>query len=308
MSTKVTAAAVGYEPVDAQSGLVPPKGTTLHHYEITSLDGRAGLAAHLVPDQAIPDAPLVVSVHGSGGSISGEPVRTLALGLSALGIPVLAINTRQSADAVNTDSFYATVRDIEAAYWVARGLGHERVVLHGHSLGTSQVAFFAATQWQATITGVVLTGMFADLPWKSRHLLVRDEATYRALTDEAVAAVRAGQYERTLATGMPWLHGRTVPVTAQHFLTYRRVGIAGARSVDWVARIPYPLLLIRDEHDPVIHDFEPNWLESALAEGLSPSVTSVSLSSAASTDGHRFEGSREALLDTVSGWLTKLGA
>jgi hypothetical protein len=150
--------------------------------------------------------------------------------------------------------------------------------------------------------------MFADLPWKSRHVLINDEARYRALGREAVAAVRDGHYGRTLDLEMPWLGGRSVPVTAQHFLTYRRVGTAGARSVDWIARIPYPLLMLRDTNDPVIHDFEPGWLEAALEDGLSPSVTVVSLPSDAPSDGHRFEGSRDALIDTVSTWLAELTA
>lgn len=303
----VVAAAVAYRPVRTPEELddfVPPVGARVCYYQVTSLDGRTGLAAYVAGDEPDKAVPLVLSVHGSGGSIGGEPVRTLALGLPAAGFPVLAVNTRQSSDAVNTDNFYATVRDIEAAYWLARDLGHERIVLHGHSLGTSQVSAFAATHWHDTTLGVVLTGMFADLPWKSRYLLINDEAVYRALTDEAVAAVRAGDYARTLTTGMPWLGGRTVPVTAEHFLTYRRVGTAGARSVEWIARIPYPLLMIRDEHDGIIHDFEPRCLAAAAAEGLSPSVTTVTLPSMPPTDGHRFEGSRKSLLDTVSGWLT----
>ena len=54
-----------------------------------------------------------------------------------------------------------------------------------------------------------------------------------------------------------------MPVTAQHFLSYRQTGIAGARSVDWIARVPYPLLMVRDAHDPVINYFEPGQLEAA---------------------------------------------
>lgn len=306
-SSAVVAATVGYRPVttvpDGLDDFVPPERTRLRYYEYTALEGRRGIAAYLTGQETDPAAPLVLSVHGSGGSIGGQPVRALALGLPATGFPVLAINTRQTGDAVNTDNFYATVRDIEAAYWMARSLGHERIVLHGHSLGTSQVTLFAATHWHDTILGVLLTGMFADLPWKSRHLLINDETIYRALTDEAVEAVRAGEYGRTLSTGMPWLGGRTMPVTAEHFLTYRRVGTAGARSIDWIARVPYPLLLVRDEHDQVIHDFEPGWLQAAAADGLSPSVTVITLPSIPPTDGHGFAGSRKGLLDTVSGWL-----
>jgi hypothetical protein len=301
------AAAVSYRPTTA----VPDRFTdlpvadtvALTYYELTSVDGRTGLAAHFVPERVEPTAPLVISVHGSGGSIVSPPVRTLSLGLSGRGVPVLSINTRQSGDAVNTDNFYATVRDIEAAYWLARDLGYRRIVLHGHSLGTSQVEFFAATHWHDTTVGVVLTGMFADLPWKSRHLLVNDETTYRELTEQAVDAAQAGDYSRVLATGMPWLGEKTMPVTAEHFLTYRKVGVAGARGIEWIARIPYPILMIRDQHDSVIHDFEPGWLAAALADGISPSVRTVALPSPEGTVGHQFEGSSAALVDTVSDWL-----
>ncbi|MEV0072570.1 alpha/beta fold hydrolase [Amycolatopsis sp. NPDC050768] len=304
-----TAAAVTYRPAETPESLLDfhaPDGVSLQYYEITSLDGRSGPAAHLVPAEPLPDAPLVLSVHGSGGSIGSLPVRTLALGLSGRGVPVLAINTRQSGDAVNTDNFYATVRDIEAAYWTARSLGYSKIVLHGHSLGTSQVSYFAATHWHPETAGIALTGMFADLPWKSRHLLINDEATYRALTEEAVAAAQAGDFGRTLSTQMSWLGGRSVAVTAQHFLTYRRTGTAGARSVEWITRVPNPILMVRDQHDTVIHDFEPGWLEAALEQGISPSVTSVSLPSPEGTEGHRFDGSGESLVDTVAGWLAKL--
>jgi hypothetical protein len=64
--------------------------------------------------------------------------------------------------------------------------------------------------------------------------------------------------------------------------------------------------MVRDEHDTVIHDFEPGCLEAALEHGLSPSVTSVTLLSPEGTEGHRFEGSSESLVDTVAGWLAKL--
>jgi pimeloyl-ACP methyl ester carboxylesterase len=300
------AAAVGYAP----AGDVPEEFTDLpvadgvrrDYLEITSVDGRTGLAVHLVPPDPDPDRPVVLSVHGSGGSIVSQPVRTLALGLSGAGHPVLAINTRQSGSAVNTDNFYATVRDIEAAYWVARDLGYRKVVLHGHSLGTSQVSFFAATHWHRSTVAVVLTGMFADLPWKSRHLLINDERKYAQLTAEAIDAVRAGDYDRVLGPGMPWLGGAVTPVTAEHFLTYRRTGLAGARSVQWIARIPHPVLMLRDEHDTVIHDFEPGWLEAALAEGLAPEFRSVSLPSGPS-EGHKFEDSGDLLVRTVSEWL-----
>jgi pimeloyl-ACP methyl ester carboxylesterase len=39
-----------------------------------------------------------------------------------------------------------------------RALGYRSIVLQGHSLGTIQVAFYAATDWDPTIKAVILTG------------------------------------------------------------------------------------------------------------------------------------------------------
>jgi pimeloyl-ACP methyl ester carboxylesterase len=306
----VPAASVSYrplpEPPAAYRDYAPADGVSARFLEITSLDGRTGTAVLLTPGDVHPAAPLVISVHGSGGSITSQPVRLLSRGLSAAGVPVLAIDTRQSGDAVNTDSFYATVRDIEAAFWVARGLGYDRIVLHGHSLGTSQVTYFAATHGHGEIVGVLLTGMFADLPWKSRHLLINDEAAYARLGAEAAELAGAGEFAAVLKEPMRWLYGDEMPVSAQHFLSYRQTGTAGARSVDWIARVPYPLLMVRDAHDPVINYFEPGQLQAAAEAGISPSVTSVLLASPEGTNGHAFEASGDALVELASGWVLEL--
>lgn len=293
-------------PPDVLGGYPVPDGVDAVPYELTSIDGRRGLAVHLLPEQRDRSAPLVISVHGSGGSIRSQPNELLSCGLAGLGTPVLAINTRQSGEAVNTDSFYETVRDIDAAYRVALQLGYDRIVMHGHSLGTSQVSFFTATHWYSSTAGVVLTGMFADLPWKSRHLLINDEQAYAELTEQAVAAVQAGDYARILPAKMRWLGGKEMAVSARHFLTYRRTELAGARSTEWIARIPHPLLMVRDDHDPVIEYFEPSWLEAAAAKGLSPDVTSVALPSDAGSNGHAFETSGQQLVSTVADWIRNL--
>ena len=305
-----TAATVSYRLLDAapepHGAYTAPDGATAAFLELTSLDGRTGPGVLLTPHATAAHAPLVISIHGSGGSILSQPVHLLSQGLAAAGVPVLAIDTRQSLDAVNTDSFYATVRDIEAAFWAARDLGYERIVLHGHSLGTSQVGFFAATHFHREIVGVLLTGMFADLPWKSRHLLIDDEAAYRRLGEAAVAAANEGDFARVLPEPMRWLGGREMTVTAAHFLTYRQTGTAGARSIDWIARIPYPLLMVRDEHDPVINYFEPGQLEAAATAGIAPSVRSVLLPSQPGSNGHAFETSGDALVELAAPWLLAL--
>jgi len=71
-------------------------------------------------------------------------LRATARALSARGFAALSI-TRQHDEHVNTDNFFEVRRDIEAAVATAESLGYDARVLQGHSLGTAQVAFYAAT-------------------------------------------------------------------------------------------------------------------------------------------------------------------
>lgn len=308
---KTVAAQISYrraDPGDATAlGLEAPDGTVLDILEIESLDGRLGFAAHYRPGNPRPDAPLVLSLHGGGGSITRNPMPALSEGLSGTGYPVLAVNSRQAGDGFCHDNYYACVSDLDAAFQVARHLGYERIVLQGHSIGSNQVLYFAATHWTPRIRGVVLTGMFADLGWKSRYVLINDEGTYQRLHAEAAESVRVGDYDRVLSTELP-IPGNhpSSRMTAEHFLTYRANDLAGTRSLDWAPRVPYPILMISDKNETVIAPFEPAWLQSSASSGLSPSVQLVQLDSEPGTDGHAFEGSAQELIDTVLRWLADL--
>ena len=66
-----------------------------------------------------------------------------------------------------------------------------------------------------------MTGMFGNLPWKSRNMLVQNEENYRQLTDAAFKALREGKAADVLPVRMFWITGQQVPLTGQHFLGYR---------------------------------------------------------------------------------------
>jgi alpha-beta hydrolase superfamily lysophospholipase len=173
------AASVEYDFVSRPTGLPddfqPTAGTSLRFMSIKAIDGFQIEAALWQPDARAPtDTTMIVMVHGSGGSYRRAPERFLGPLLAANGYAAFAINTRQHDDRVNTDNFFDVRRDIEAAVQVARALGYKKLVLQGHSLGTIQVQFFAATNWDPDIKAVILLGPFGNLPWKSRNLLVQD--------------------------------------------------------------------------------------------------------------------------------------
>lgn len=279
----------------------------LRFLQLAALDGNVVPAALWQPRGRSPgDTPLVIDVHGSARSYEAAPNGPLARDLSARGYAVLGINTRQARERTNSDNFMAIRGDIEAAVFTARALGYRTLVLHGHSLGNIHVQLYAATNWAPDLKAVILTGMFADLPHKSRHVLMQDDAQWLALQREALAALRDGEPERVLATPMRWINGVGVQVTARHFLTYRAQESSAAVGTYWIRRVPYPVLLVRDAGDTIVAESEAAALEAAArSEGsLVPSVTRVELPNAtAGRDAHYFVNNAGPLAATVADWL-----
>ena len=285
-------------------------GASLKFLSIKAIDGFKVDAALWQPDNVQPSrTTMIVQVHGSGSNFAELPLRAVARALSPRGYAALSISTRQHDANVNTDNFFDVRKDIEAAVATAKALGYGTIVLEGHSLGTIQVQYYAATNWDPAIKAVILTGPFGRLPWKSRNIIIQNEDTYKALGEAARSAVAAGRAADILALKMPYLNGRQTPVTAQHFLTYRDDQASAADGTYWIARIPHPILLLRDQADGTVLPFEPYMLLSAAhAEGsLVQDITYevVPDQHPVGPAGHVFTGNTQALVEAVSKWLAK---
>jgi alpha-beta hydrolase superfamily lysophospholipase len=312
VSMAQTAASIEYEaaptPADLPDDMQPLAGTSLWFLSIKAIDGFKVHAALWQPENKPPaETTIIVGVHGSGGNLASLPLRATARGLSTKGYAALSISTRQHDERVNTDNFFEVRRDIEAAVATVKALGYRSIVLHGHSLGTVQVQYYAATDWDPAIKAVVLTGAFGKLPWKSRHILIQNEDNYKALAGASLAALKAGKPAEVLPFKMRRLGGVETPVTAQHFLTYRDERASAADGTYWISRIPRPILILRDEADGVVLPFEPHTLLSAArAEGsLVPSIKYVLMPNhrPPSREGHLFTDNTDALVDAVLAWL-----
>ena len=150
MSQVHVVAGIAYEETPRPGGLPddmqPLPGVGLRFLSISAIDGFR-IAAALWQPLAKPAATtLLVQVHGSGGNFASLQLRATARALSARGFAALSISTRQHDEHVNTDNFFEVRRDIEAAVATAKALGYGALVLQGHSLGTAQVALYAATE------------------------------------------------------------------------------------------------------------------------------------------------------------------
>ena len=306
------AVSIDYDTVPRPDGLPDdfqaPAGTKLGFLVLTALDGAKIDAALWQPANKAPGGTtLVIAIHGSGGNYASPPGSFAGAGLAQKGYAVLAINTRGHDRLINTDNFFDVSRDIGAAVAVGRALGFSRLVLWGHSLGNIQVQYYAATNWDPDIKAVALSGMFANLPWKTRDMLVQDDAAYKSLEDEAAKAVREGNDDAILPTRMGYTTGDKVPVSARHFLTYRSDRTSAADGTYWIRRIPKPILMVRDQSDGLIEPFEPYWLLSAAkSEGsLVPSIDYVQVPDdhPRSLEGHLFVYRQQQLIDTIAAWL-----
>src|SRR5438552_4041613 len=124
-------------------------------------------------------------------------------------------------------------------------------------------ARFLANNWEPEIKTMVLTGMFGNLPWKSRHILVQNEENWSALFGAAMKQLREGKAAEVMPVQMNWITGQKVPMSAQHFLTYRWENSSTADGTYWIRRVPYPILMVRDDGDAIVQGFEPPMLLSA---------------------------------------------
>jgi pimeloyl-ACP methyl ester carboxylesterase len=306
------AASIEYEfierPAGVQADFVAPPNTKLRFLTIKAIDGFRVEAALGEPvSQRQEKTTLIVSVHGSGGHYDVSVNALLARLLPASGYAVLGINTRQSGTRINTDNFLEVRRDVEAAVYTARALGYRNIVLHGHSLGTIQIEYYAANNWDPDIKAVLLTAAFGNLPWKSRHMLIQNEESFAELHAAAAKTLREGKEREVLPIQMRRLGDQTEPVTGQHFLTYRAEASSTADGTYWIKRIPRPILMVRDAGDTIIQPFEPYMLLSAAQThgSLVPDIKYVLLPNPKGPNpgGHRFIDNQEALVNTIIGWL-----
>jgi pimeloyl-ACP methyl ester carboxylesterase len=285
-------------------------GSSLQFLAIKAIDGFKIDAALWQPNDKPPaGTTMIVQVHGSGANLAELPLRAVARALSPKGYAALTISTRQHDEHVNTDNFFDVRKDIEAAVATAKALGYTSIVLEGHSLGTVQVEYYAATNWDPAIKAVILTGPFGKLPWKSRNIIIQNEDSYKELGAAARDVLKAGRPADVLSMKMPYLGGRQTPVTAQHFLTYRDDQISSADGTYWMPRIPHPIVLLRDQSDGVVLPFEPYQLlsaahaEGSLVQGIVYQV--VPDQHPVGPAGHTFTDNTQPLIDAVSAWLAQ---
>jgi pimeloyl-ACP methyl ester carboxylesterase len=305
------AASIEYEivsrPAAVPESFQAAPATSLRFLAIKAIDGyRIDAALWQPTGKPVADTTLVVMALGDNNYYS-PPQSILGRGLAEKGYAALAINTRNHDGDIYSRNFFDLRHDVDAAVRTARALGYRSLVLQGYSQGCIHVQFYAATNWDPDIKGVVLLGAFANLPWKTRNLLVQNEENFKALISASLTSLREHTIAAELPVKMHSFTGEDVPITGQHFLTYRWDKTSAADSTFWISRIPNPILLVRDQADAVILAFESSMLLSA-AQSEGSLVTSIKYVLIPNTkppnrQSHYFIGNEEPLINAVVSWL-----
>ncbi len=296
-------------------------GSTLTYLTIKTIDGFKNKAALWRPmNKAAADTTMIISVHGGGNDFTQVPVRALGIGLSPQGYAVLAMNDRQSgSENESRDNFYDISTDIDAAVQTAKAMGYRRIVIHGQSLGSTHVVFYAATHWDPVIRGVIISAAMANLPWANHNKYGNNDA-YLLRRKTAHEALKAGkgtermQIDKGASSAV--VPGHDAPLSdmpfvpessAQFFVTYEDYLSAGADSTYWIRRIPHPVLVVRSESDGLERSIEGTWLLSAARDegSLVPDMTYAVVpdSHPPSAEGHAFVYNADQYVDTVLKWL-----
>ncbi|WP_420236970.1 alpha/beta hydrolase [Telmatobacter bradus] len=296
-------------------------GSTLTYLSIKTVDGVKNKAALWRPvNKAAADTTMIISVHGGGNDFTQVPVRALGIGLSPQGYAVLAINDRQSgSENESRDNFYDISTDIDAALQTAKAMGYRRIVIHGQSLGSTHVLFYAATHWDPVIQGVIVSAAMANLPW-ANHNKYGNADVYQLRRKAAHEALKAGKRSERMqidkGPSSPVLENHDtnpgdmpfVPESsAQFFVTYEDYLSAGADSTYWIHRIPHPVLVVRSESDGLERSIEGTWLLSAARDegSLVPDMTYAVVPDThpPSAEGHAFVYNADQYVDIVQKWL-----
>jgi fermentation-respiration switch protein FrsA (DUF1100 family) len=159
-----------YAPGPARTLTPPPSELALpvERVEIPTEDGLTLIAWAIRSGRA--SDPWLLICHGNGGNISeaGRPFHYA--GLRGLGLNQLAFDYRGYGESQGEPSEPGLYRDAEAAYRFLRdtlGIGPDRIVIFGHSLGSAVAVELAG---RAPAAGLILDGALTSVVERAQEV------------------------------------------------------------------------------------------------------------------------------------------
>ena len=254
-------------------------------------------------------APAIVLQHGGPSGHAARQIgayRFAAERLAALGYTTISPVSRQSDDYYKS-KFDEIIYDLGAAVDFVSALGHERIVLLGHSIGSLRITRYTVRTQDPRIKAHVHFAPTADM-----YPLYKDREGAAAMFAAAQAAVAAGNGGWNVSPeepdADPSLRAPVMLATAPGRLQTAEVLLdwwgptANTSNSDWFKHIRVPLLLLGGVDDPVV---PPGRLEALAA--LATNSPRVDYRWYEGGD-HYFTGFEDASSSYVAEWLEDIRA
>jgi pimeloyl-ACP methyl ester carboxylesterase len=259
------------------------------------------------------ETTVILGMHGTLGNYFSATIGFLFQKMVARGFAFFGINMRYSnlvAKDQLVDNFYDSYSDILTSVQFLKNLGYRNIIIMGHSMGTLHATYFCAINHDTSIVGMVISGPFADLPSKTRKVLIHDADSYRKLHRYSADFIRNNRPNDLLPLEMGFLENRKIKVTAINFYTYRDTSGSRAVSRYWIKFVSVPVLILRDSGDQIILPNEPlQLLRSAKSSGSLPKQIEYYLipnEKGPNPNGHQFLDNQDQLAARIEDWYLRV--
>jgi len=195
--------------------------------------------------------------------------------------------------------FEESVQDLDAVVSHMVSLGFPKVVLAGHSTGANKVCYYAATQHDTRVAGVILAGPMSD-----RLGAQRDAPAYEKSLTMVQELVRSGK-GNGLVTGIHWMpltanraFSLLAPDTAEDVFTYGDT----TNPLFVFSSVTCPMLLVLSGNDETADRPVAEIQKTFDACAQSSSYTSVVIPGA----DHGYSGKTDAFIKIVTDWVASV--
>lgn len=287
------------------------ENVTIRYFDIrTDRDDHTINACLWQPEGKEPgETKIIVGVHGSNSLYCLSTIGYLFSAMTSRGFAFLGVNMRggrNSGEGRLEDNFFDSYQDLFATTQLLKHLGYRSIVVLGHSMGSLQATYFCALNHDPMIKGLILASAFANLPLKTRDIIIGNKQHYSELHESAARFVKSGKHDSILPKEMPYLHGKNVPVSAIHFYTYRDTDTSIAVTEKWIQLVPLPVLILQDEGDQIVQPAE-SWKLMECASSTSSMVRDAEYrlipnKRGPNPDGHSFTDNFNELGTIIGDW------